>query len=477
MSGDTNQVDKMLMQDETNQVPITNISSVPQPSSLTEEEAAFIKEITVHVKQKMANDPKKNTPEFMKTCLRDLLREKFGVQRSEEIGRVVANMKKRKVLEMQRISKERQSHSMPAQNHAIPQSVPSAAAAKVSQKDSNNALETGKNDKTQQKKTTTAKKRKGQDKSDAVQGGVDAQPPVKKTRKKKDPALPNQRKKKNTEGPEPAKVLEHELEKVGENELLTNSSYAATEPILTAMTYAQEDKSMRDTIDDKKMRSVLSRGNSTEDSTPNFPPINATETASPRDKKVSVVDKKLLHDSKSQLLFKRVLSPRGMNYTAEAQSALADGIQCHFRSIIESAISAYHKRTNCKAMEHFKQMRNVIASAETVPSPSGSTSMTLHPGEVKPENRACYGMLFGDNIAERLAAECSSQKARVREARVAAEESLREHLTQADEMLKKVQKKSGKSEKSVDGEGNVVDGVPWWKREVWLWCDCCFIHT
>ena len=509
----SNPVDKLLMQEEAK----SSSSSFHNIQLPKKEEWEFIKHISAISKEKKSSDPTHDSKRF----ILDTLIRKCGVERGKELFKIILMKSQRQQGDKSlndKLSSHPQQQVMNQQSQSAPPNLEDPAKASHSTNIESlppptTAAKTG-DDNQFQKKTVDAKKkgvgkkRKAQESGDSkndseIGGGGEKPPPAKKTKKttaakkeKKEPAKGRGKKKDGDNGAGGSATASSGTESSKKNEEdengLIKSSFdeyfpgkglftSASEQVLNEASCNNEEQittnNMRETFVDKKMRSVLSRGNSTEDSTPNFPPINATETASPLDKKVSVMDKKLLHDSKSQLLFKRVLSPRGMNYTAEAQSALADGIQCHFRSIIESAISAYHKRTNCKAMEHFKQMSNVMASAETVPSPSGSTSMTLHPGEVKPENRACYGMLFGDNIAERLAAECSSQKARVREARVAAEESLREQLTQADEMLKKVQKKSGKSEKHVDGEGNVVDGVPWWKREVWLWCDCCFIHT
>ena len=196
---------------------------------------------------------------------------------------------------------------------------------------------------------------------------------------------------------------------------------------------------------------------------------------------LSVMDKLLLHESKAQALCKEVLSPRGMNYTKEAMSALADGMQSHFRSLIESAIASYHKRTNRKAMEHYKQMDTALSSTLTIPNAnsadgtSGST-VCLSPGTIKPDNTSFYALLFGPDVAAAVAAEKVAKTEKIRVTSAAVLEQLREVLEQTDEALKKGQKKTMKGvEKRTDsvgavGGGNVKnatdDNVAWWKKEV-----------
>lgn len=182
----------------------------------------------------------------------------------------------------------------------------------------------------------------------------------------------------------------------------------------------------------------------------------------------TVMDKALLHEAKAQALCQQVLTPRGMNYTKEAVASLSDGIQSHFRTLIESAIAAFHKRTNRKAIEHYNQMEELLSSRITISSPSGSAPTTLQPGEVKPDNVGCYAMLFGQDEAKRASTESSELRERLRAQIAEVDDRIREYLQQADEALKKGSKRSAKfADKDKGGSTSAVeDSVPWWKKEV-----------
>jgi hypothetical protein len=168
--------------------------------------------------------------------------------------------------------------------------------------------------------------------------------------------------------------------------------------------------------------------------------------------------------------------------------ALSDGMQSHFRTLVESAIASYHKRTNRKAMEHHKQMEAILSSTVTTPNPSSvesvnsnpseSASLSLSAGAVKPDNRAFYALLFGPDVAQRVAAEGAAHAERMLRVSEVVEEKLREQLEQADESFKRGQKKTTKgTEKRADGSSSTVAGggtvksvadagIPWWKKEV-----------
>jgi len=215
--------------------------------------------------------------------------------------------------------------------------------------------------------------------------------------------------------------------------------------------------------------SVLSRTKEGSDDFTSFSFGDEDDTGTEGESKaaiLSVMDKAILHDAKVQALCKQVLSPLRMNYTPKAIAALSDGMQSHFRTLIESAIGAFLKRTNRKAMEHFNQMDKILSSTVSVPNSSAenSSTVTLQPGEVKPDMMASYALMFAPDERERIAEELSNEKELLANRQIEVESSLRDHLQQAAELLKKGQKKSTKADTATDLDAN----VPWWTKEAEL---------
>ena len=296
---------------------------------------------------------------------------------------------------------------------------------------------------------------------------------------------------------EPPEVDEHGVEKGAMGDYLPKDELGmvsfVSELVLSEADVRNETKKTTETMrrvftdGDLTMPSVLSR---TKDGSGGFSTYSfgggGEDVDITKPDVVSVMDKKLLHDAKAQEIFQQVLSPLTMNYTKEALTALSDGIQSHFRTILESSIAAHLKRTNRKAMEHFCQMEKILSSTVNA-SPSSLTSpaLSFSSGDVKPDNIASYALLFGPDESARVASECSEMKQKFSIHRTALEGSMKELLQQADESLKRGQRKlvkavpekraetggGGGTDSSQGGSNGAVansndDSVPWWIKEV-----------
>lgn len=315
-------------------------------------------------------------------------------------------------------------------------------------------------------KKESAPKRKATDaaggSTEGAGGKSGPQPPLKKT--KKAPASKKETKKQSpsVKGPSAEKapgggsssVDEHGLERVNIDDVLPKGQSSVRESVLPDKDINGETMDMYATMRKDlgaERAYVLSR--------------SADGGTLVSKAKPSVMDKRLLHRLRAGPLFAKVLEPLGMNFTVESLSLLADGVQSHFRTLLESTIAAFHRRTNRKAMEHYAYLEKLMSPARLSESEPGSASAS-ESGEgegLRPEYQSSFALMFGPNVSEAAAVEYENRQARLDRQLAELEAPVSEQLRQADEAQRKSKKAKGAEKSSVEVLRD--EGAPWWKRE------------
>jgi len=147
----------------------------------------------------------------------------------------------------------------------------------------------------------------------------------------------------------------------------------------------------------------------------------------------------LLNGGLSESLCKKVLLHYNMEMSVGAEECLSRGIQVHFRSLIDNAMTYSRRRRN----------RNCVQSYNNV-----STVLNKNKGEVIPELRMNVGMKWGPDNMEIIREESQEQAKLVAAAVATEEKALVEEMREFDERQKEKGKKM-----TVDGE------ELWWERD------------